>query len=520
MAANGVTEPYILAVDVGTTSLKCQVYNQKAEIVGKCSEKVQKIFPQRGYVEIEPDILWEQFTAIVKSCIEDSKLSPDQITAMGISTNRATFITWNKETGKPYHNFISWNDTRAANYCEGINGSVSLKFLRVGAKMIHTVNRGRRWEAASSFAFSTQHVILRLAWILENVPGLREDVNDGKVLFGCLDTWLVWKLTKGTIHATDLSNISATGLYDLFIGNWNNIHMSYLRIPNHILPEIRDTSDDYGCCEKDIFGAAIPIRGLIADQTAAIFGQCCFDEGDIKVSMGTGTFLSVNTHKPCVPGQGCWPLVAWRIGDDQMCTLECNDSDTCGVIDWGINMGFYKDVIETESIAESVEDSGGVCFVPSFSGLQAPYENNTACCSFMGLTPATTPAHMVRAIMESVAFRVRQLHDVLEERSKVKLKSVLKFDGGVSNNNFILNLISRLLQKDIDRPSNLDMSLLGAAFMAGLSAGVWKTKEELKALRKTQKLITPENQHEEDQEMLEDWGRAVQRSLSWYAIGD
>ncbi|XP_038050070.1 putative glycerol kinase 5 [Patiria miniata] len=510
-------EAYIAAIDIGTTTLRCHIYNEKAEIKGIGVQKTSVHRPSQGMVEILPDVLWEKFTTAVKDAITQAKLEPEQVVAMGISTLRATFITWNRETGEPYHNFICWNDTRAEKLAKTINQSASFWCLRKGSKLVHIFSRMQRFEAGSIFQFMSLYASIKLYWVLLNIPGVKEDALENKVLFGTIETWLVWKLTKGKVHATDLSNIASTSLYDLYNKSWNTIHMRYLGIPLSMMPEIKDTSGDFGECDPEVFGASIPIRAVVGDQQGSSFGQCCFREGEVKVTMGTGTFLVMNTgSKICLPVNGVYPTIGWKIGDEIVYQLECQDTDAGTVIEWGLQMGLYETPAKSVEVANSVEDAGGVCFVPAFYGLQAPINDYHACCSLIGLRPSTTPAHITRASLESIAFRLVQLYNTATKRSGTKVRPGLRFDGGVSNNDFIVQLVSNLLVQKIDRPCNLDMSCLGAAFLAGLGAGVWKSKEELIPLRATQAIFEPEEAIKKYEPICRTWMRAVNRSLNWY----
>ncbi|XP_072180429.1 glycerol kinase 5-like [Diadema setosum] len=507
---------YILSVDVGTTTIRGHVYNEKAELVGESIRKLDFIVPERGYVEIVPDSLWAQFLTVGAEALTNSKVPASKIDALGISVQRATFTTWNKHTMAHYHNFISWNDTRSAQYTDSVNRAYTFRGLKGGAKILKWITGSRRYEAASVFSFTAQLVIMRLCWVLDNIKGIREDLANGDVLFGTIETWLVWKLTEGKVHATDPSNLSATGLYDLFIANWNSIHMNYLGLPRSLLPEIRDTSGDFGICSEEFFGAAIPIRALVGDQQGALFGQCCFDSGDVKLTLGTGAFMVVNTGKmPSVPARGAYPLVAWRIKGEICYAMECNQSDCGTVVEWGAAMGYYRSPAESEELAKSVDSSGGVYFVPAFKGLLAPVNDLCACACLVGLTPKTRPAHVTRAMLESIMFRCKQLYELQKVVSRVKLNPTIRVNGGASQNNFLLQLAANLLKNPIERATNLDMSCLGAAFLAGLAAGVWKDKEELKRLRKTDVTFQPQPITGEDRE-FEMWERALQRGAKWY----
>ncbi|XP_033122204.1 putative glycerol kinase 5 [Anneissia japonica] len=508
---------YVLGVDFGTTTVRCQVFDRHSNIVGSARQKVQLHCPQDHTIELIPDTVWAQFTTVVKQAISDANISVKNVACMGISVQRATITLWDRHTGTHYCNFISWNDTRAEPYANVINQSLSFKGLGTGAKLLHILTRQKRWEAASAFHFQSQHAILRLAWLLNNNQEMKSEAKAGNVLFGTLETWLVWKLTGGKVHATEPSNICATVLYDVFKRDWNNIHINYFGIPHSILPELKDTSDDFGVCEEEIFGGPIPIHACVGDQQAAMFGQCCFDEGDIKVTMGTGTFINLTTGAyPCVPTLGTYPMVGWKIGSEVSYTMEAMDSDSGTVLTWLESAGFISKPEDSQAAATRVKSSNGLCFIPAFSGLQSGINDNTACCCLINITPAIKQEHIVRAALESLAFRVVQIFNTLENKTNIKISDTVKFDGGVSNSDFVLQLVSSLLNKKVDRPDNLDMSCLGAAFLAGLKAGVWKSKEELKAVRKTKNVFKPKADVQNDYKpTFKQWAKAARRSMNW-----
>ncbi|XDV27077.1 hypothetical protein PO909_030670 [Leuciscus waleckii] len=515
-------ETFILSVDVGTTSIRCHVYDKSANIRGSCSSKVSLLYPQPGWVEIDPDELWKGFVTVVKGAVQDSGLQMCQMEGLGISTQRATFMTWDRNTGKPFHNFITWQDMRAAELVSSWNGSCTMKTVHGVMKMLHYLTRQKRFLAASLVVFTTQHVSLRLVWALNNIPQLRQAVEDGSCYFGTIDTWLLYKLTKGLVHATDYSNASATAIFDSYQMCWSGFICKLLSIPLSILPRVQNTSHKFGSCDPSIFGVPIPIMSVMADQQAAMFGECCFDTGDVKITIGTGTFMDINTgNKPHTSIAGLYPLVGWKIGAEVVYLAEGNAAGTGAAIKWAEDLELFSDVKETEAIASSVEDSDGVYFVPSFSGLQAPLNDPKACASFMGLKPSTTKKHLVRAILESIAFRNKQLFDVMLRETRIPITKI-RADGGVCTNDFIMQMTADLLGHKIARPSHFDMSCLGAAYVAGLGTGYWKNQEELKKLLTTDLHFLPRRSKAEGdmggqyRGVLQSWERALQRSMHWY----
>uniref|UniRef100_A0A672LEJ0 Glycerol kinase 5 n=1 Tax=Sinocyclocheilus grahami TaxID=75366 RepID=A0A672LEJ0_SINGR len=496
-------ETFILSVDVGTTSIRCHVYDKSASIRGSCSAKVSLLYPQPGWVEIDPDDLWKDFVTVVKGAVQDAGLQMCQMESLGISTQRATFMTWDRNTGKPFHNFITWQDLRAAELVRSWNWSCTMKTVHGVMKMLHFLTRQKRFLAASLVVFTTQHVSLRLVWALNNIPQLRQAVEDGSCYFGTIDTWLLYKLTKGLVHATDYSNASATAIFDSYQMCWSGFVCSLLSIPLSILPRVQNTSHKFGTCDPSIFGVPIPIMSVMADQQAAMFGECCFDIGDVKITMGTGTFMDINTgNKPHTSVAGLYPLVGWKIGADVVYLAEGNAAGTGAAIKW--------DLLKLHDTTFSL-------YV-----LQAPLNDPKACASFMGLKPSTTKRHLVRAILESIAFRNKQLFEVMLRETRIPITKI-RADGGVCTNNFIMQLTADLLGRKIERPSHFDMSCLGAAFVAGLGTGYWRNQEELKKLLTTDQHFLP-RRSKADWDMgspyrgvLQSWERALQRSMHWYS---
>ncbi|XP_037381749.1 putative glycerol kinase 5 isoform X1 [Talpa occidentalis] len=507
---------FVLGLDVGSSVIRCHVYDRAARICGSSARKVENLYPQAGWVEIDPDVLWVQFVAVIKESVKAAGIEMNQIVGLGISTQRATFITWNKKTGKHFHNFISWQDLRAIDLVKSWNSSLIMKLIHSSSRLLHFFTRSKRFLAASLFTFTTQHVSLRLAWIVQNLTEVRKAIDEENCCFGTVDTWLLHKLTKGSEFATDFSNASTTGLFDPYEMCWSGFVTSLLSIPLTVLPPVKDTSHNFGSVDEDIFGVPIPIVALVADQQSAMFGECCFQTGDVKLTMGTGTFLDINTgNKPQQSVGGFYPLIGWKIGQEVVCLAEGNAGDTGSAIKWAQQLDLFTDAAETEKMAKSLEDSEGVYFVPSFSGLQAPLNDPCACASFMGLKPSTNKYHLVRAILESIAFRNKQLYEVMQKEIHIPVTKI-RADGGVCKNSFIMQMTSDLINENIDRPVHVDMSCLGAASLAGLAVGFWTDKEELKKLRQSEIVFKPQKKWQEYEISMENWVKAVKRSMNWY----
>ncbi|XP_074154544.1 glycerol kinase 5 isoform X1 [Sminthopsis crassicaudata] len=508
---------YVLGLDLGSSVIRCHVYDRATRICGSSSQKVEVIYPQNGWVEIDPEVLWSQFIAVIKEAVQAAGIQMEQIVGLGISTQRATFITWNKKTGNHFHNFISWQDLRATELVKSWNNSLMLKLIQTSSKILHFFTRSKRLLCASLFTFTTQQVGLRLAWILQNLNEVQKAAAEENCCFGTIDTWLLYKLTKGSEYATDFSNASTTGIFDPYQMCWSGMLTSLLSIPITILPPVKDTSHNFGSVDKEIFGASIPVVALVADQQAAMFGECCFQRGDVKLTMGTGTFLDINTGTNLQQTVGgFYPLIGWKIGSEVVCLAEGNAADTGTAIKWAQNLNLFTDADETEKMAKSLTDSEGVCFVPSFSGLQVPQNDPCACASFMGLKSSTNKFHLVRAILESIAFRNKQLYEMMQKEIDIPITRI-RADGGVCQNSFVMQMTSDLINEKIDRPVQIEMSCLGAASLAGLAVGFWTDKEELKKLRESERVFEPQRKWKEYEPSMENWVKAVKRSMNWYS---
>ncbi|XP_032302622.1 putative glycerol kinase 5 isoform X4 [Coturnix japonica] len=468
---------YVVGVDVGSTAVKCHVYDRGAAVRGSSCRKVESLYPRPGWVELDPEVLWSQFVGVVKEAVQAAGIHMKQVAALGISTQRSTFITWHKRTGKPFHNFISWQDLRSAELVNSWNRSLLLKVIHVIFTVLHFFTGNDRYLAPSFLTFSTHQTSMKLSWVFKNIPEADEAAKKNNCCFGTVDTWLLYRLTKGSVFATDYSNASSTGVFEPFTKCWNPTLCSLLSIPMSIYPPVKDTSFNFGSADPEIFGVPIPIMALVADQQSAMFGECCFQPGDVKLTMGTGGFWNVNTGG----------------------SLFASHRD------------LFTSVDETAKMARSIVDSQGVCFVPGF---QVSANNSSLCASFMGLKPTTTRNHLVRAILESVAFRNKQLFDIIVKKVRIPLRTV-RADGGVSNNSFVMQMTSDLINKKIEKPSNTDMSSLGAAFLAGLASGLWTDKEQLKKLRRIEAVFEPQKDVKEYKPAMDTWMQAVKCSLHW-----
>uniref|UniRef100_A0A2K5DJ14 Glycerol kinase 5 n=1 Tax=Aotus nancymaae TaxID=37293 RepID=A0A2K5DJ14_AOTNA len=438
---------FVLGLDVGSSVIRCHVYDRAARVCGSSAQKVESLYPQTGWVEIDPDVLWIQFVTVIKEAVKAAGIQMSQIVGLGISTQRATFITWNKKTGNHFHNFISWQDLRAVELVKSWNNSLIMKVI---------------------FFFCDLDIIVFFLLFL-------------------IDEYILYNII-GLIYVN---------MYILMICFyaqmcWSGIITSLISIPLSLLPPVRDTSHNFGSVDEEIFGVPIPIVALVADQQSAMFGECCFQTGDVKLTMGTGTFLDINTgNSPQQTIGGFYPLIGWKIGQEVVCLAESNAGDTGTAIKWAQQLDLFTDAAETEKMAKSLEDSEGVCFVPSFSGLQVFFFKS------MAITDIFLP-HPNLYIYHSVTLKF--------EAEK------LCSDG----NSFIMQMTSDLINENIDRPADIDMSCLGAASLAGLAVGFWTDKEELKKLRQSEVVFKPQKKCQEYETSMENWAKAVKRSMNWY----
>lgn len=512
---------YVLGADVGTTRIRCFAVDKEGQVLASYVSNLEVLHPQHGHSEIDPEGLWQNFKGVVNNTLVSGELDPSSAACMGITCQRNSFLLWKRSTGEPICNLITWQDCRAAQVCKDWNGSMQFKMVNVGAGVAHFFTRSKRFLAASIISLTTQQVAPRLYWALNNIEGAKDLMNNNDLCFGTIDTWLLWKLTNGKLHATDYSNVCTTVLYDPFQLKYSETLLNLMGFSKAMLPEVRDTGGDFGVIEACHFGASIPITAIISDQTSAMFAQGCWNPGDLKCTMGTGMFLSINTgRRPHASLSGYYPVIGWKIGSELTYLAEANFPSCGSTVDWGVNFGLYSEPSESEAIAESVSDSGGACFVPAFDGIQVPYNDSRACAGVIGLTHNTRKEHMVRAILESLAYTFKQVYDV--GMTEINLSNTrLCVDGGVCRNNFILQLASELLGKPLQRPKDVDMTVYGAVYVAGLASGFWKNREEIRSFWELDYKFepkTPEGSKDREEIMVsyKKWQQAVQRSLDWY----
>nr|XP_022900481.1 putative glycerol kinase 5 isoform X1 [Onthophagus taurus]XP_022900487.1 putative glycerol kinase 5 isoform X1 [Onthophagus taurus] len=528
---------YIATLDVGTTTLRCHIINSNLNVISTATTEVTLIYPQPGFVEINPDELWEAVQRVIKKAIGgnlfnsyyllsylfvclDAGLQPCDISCLAISTQRSTFITWQRNNGKPFHNFITWKDMRSKSLVKSWNNSFTMNVFRKLGYLIYCFTRNRRYLMASELNFSTIQCSCRLLWVLENIPAVAENLRRRNVCFGTLDTWLIYKLSGFRLFVSDVANASSTGLYDPFIMEWSTWPRELFGISLDIYPNVVSTDYDFGNTAYDIFDASIPLKCMTADQQASMFASWYLSQNDIKVTLGTGTFIDLNTKNEAHASVGgIYPLVAWKLENKITYMAEAACNDTGSLIQWLLSIGLINTPEETSSLAQEVENSDGVYFVPAFSGLGPPISDDMAASGFFGVKPTSTKAHLVRATLESIVYRIILSLNVLKSERNESYKKIC-VDGGVSNNDFVCQMLANMSGLEVIRFRTHDLSVIGATLIAGINAGIWNNNENpIKTFNKETTIFEPnikESLRKELHANLDDWLKVVKRFKSWY----
>lgn len=491
---------YILAFDQGTTSSRSIVFDHNANIVSVAQKEFQQIYPRPGWVEHDPMEIWSSQSSTAAEAISRANLSGDDIAAVGVTNQRETTIVWEKDTGKPVYNAIVWQDRRTADYC--------LKLKEEGLEAMVSEKTGLRLDPY--FAGT------KIRWILENVEGAREKAEAGKLLFGTVDSWLVWQLTGGKVHVTDVTNADRTLLYNIEKDDWDDDLLALFSIPRCMLPEIRSCSEVYGHVKQNLYPAGAPIAGIAGDQHAALFGQACFAPGMVKNTYGTGCFLLMNTgEKPVRSKNNLLTTVAWRIGDKTEYALEGSVFIGGAVVQWiRDELQMVRTAPEIDEVAATVPDANGLYIVPAFAGLGAPHWDPYARGVAVGITRGTNRAHFCRAALESIAFQSADLITAMEKDSGLSLKE-LRVDGGACKSKPMMQFQSDLLNARVVRPKCIETTAMGAAYLAGLAVGFWDSKEEISKHWEKDAIFDPNRAETEMKELRKGWDKALERSKNW-----
>ena len=491
---------YILSLDQGTTSSRAIVFDKKGQIVSVAQKDFKQHFPKSGWVEHDPQEIWTSQSAVMIESLANEDIKANQIAGIGITNQRETTIVWDRKTGKALYNAIVWQDRRTSAYCDELKEAGK-------AEMI---------ASKTGLILDAYFSATKIKWILDNVEGARKRAEKGELAFGTIDTWLVWKLTGGKNHITDISNASRTMVFNIHEKQWDKELLKLFDIPESMLPEVKSSSEVYCETSGDILSVKIPIAGIAGDQQAALFGQLCTQSGMAKTTYGTGCFLVMNTgEKPVKSENRLLTTVAWEINGKVNYALEGSVFIGGAAIQWlrdGIE--FFGHAQESEKLAISLEDNDGVYFVPALSGLGAPHWDQDARGAFFGITRGTTIAHMTRAALEAIAYQVNDVLKAMEKDSGEPTKE-LRVDGGATANNFLMQFQADILNCKITRPKIIETTAIGAAFLAGLAVGFWKDEEELKSLWEADKSFDPKMDEEKVEKYLHFWHKAVERSKNW-----
>ena len=491
---------YVIALDQGTTSSRCILFNKEGSIASVAQKEFTQIFPKPGWVEHDPMEIWATQLGVAQEAMAKIGATAQDICGIGITNQRETTVVWNKHTGVPVYNAIVWQCRRTAGMCDELKDAGFDKVVRAKTGLI-----------LDAYFSGT-----KVKWILDNVPGAREDAEKGNLIFGTIDTWLIWKLTKGTVHVTDYTNASRTMLYNIHELKWDDELLSTLDIPKSMLAEVKPSSCVYGYTDSSIFGSPIAIAGAAGDQQAALFGQACYQAGEAKNTYGTGCFLLMNTGEKAVDSHnGLLTTIAYGIDGKVNYALEGSVFVAGAAIQWlRDELRMIKSSPESEEYATAVEDTGGVYMVPAFVGLGAPYWDPYARGTIVGLTRGTKKEHFIRAAIESLAYQTNDVLKAMQEDSGITLKA-LKVDGGACANDFLMQFQSDILDVQVDRPEVIETTALGAAYLAGLAVGYWKDQEEISKNWALSKSFESTMGEEKRTELLKGWHKAVGRSRDW-----
>ena len=491
---------YIMALDQGTTSSRCILFEKNGSIASMVQREFAQIFPKEGWVEHDPMTIWSTQIAVATEALLRIGGSWSEVYGIGITNQRETTVVWDRKTGTPIYNAIVWQCRRTADFCQKLSNDGKEEMIKEKTGLL----------------IDPYFSATKLHWILENVAGAREKAERGELCFGTIDSWLIYNLTGGKVHATDYSNAARTMLFNIHTLKWDEELLELFNIPCSMLPEVKPSSGLFGYTDAGVLGAELPIAGVAGDQQSALFGQCCFDAGEMKNTYGTGAFLLMNTgDKPYMTTNGLVTTIAWGIGDKVTYALE-GSVFTCGAaIQWlRDGLRIIESAADSEYYASKVKDSGGVLIVPAFQGLGAPWWDPYARGVIIGITRATTKYHLIRATLESLAYQVVDVVDLMQRSTDIKVKK-LKVDGGASANNLMLDFQSNILGVTLERPECIETTALGAAYLCGLALGVYKSIEEIKANNGIEKTVTPTESDEWRESHVKTWRRAVERSLGW-----
>lgn len=487
-------DKYIMALDLGTTSCRCIIFDKNGRICSAAQKEFTQYFPQPGWVEHDAEEIWATQTGLMYEAMSKIDITINEIAGIGITNQRETTVLWDKETGRPVHKAIVWQCRRTAGYCD------ELKKLGMG----------EFFRSKTGLVLDAYFSATKLRWLLDNVTGARERAEKGELLFGTVDSWIIWKLTGGKVHVTDYSNASRTMLFNIHTLKWDEEILRVLKIPQQILPEVKPSSHVYGYTDSKLFGREVPIAGAGGDQQCALFGQTCFERGEVKNTYGTGGFMLMNTGTaPVNSHNGLVTTIAWGVDDKVEYALEGSIFVAGAAVQWlRDELGLIRDAAESEVLAKSVPDANGCYVVPAFVGLGAPYWDQYARGAIVGLTRGVNRNHIVRATLESIAYQVNDVLMAMQEDSGMPITS-LRVDGGACDNDFLMQFQADILNTSVVRPYCIETTAMGAAYLAGLAVGYWRSKEEILANHVIAAEFKPQMGQAKRESLLQGWHNAV-----------
>ena len=493
-------EQFILSLDQGTTSSRSLVFDKKGNIKGVAQKEFTQIFPQPGWVEHNAEEIWGTQFGTMAEAVAKAGITINQVAAIGITNQREATVVWERSTGKPVYNAIVWQDRRTSAYCDELKAAGHSKKIQEKTGLI-----------IDAYFSGT-----KVKWILDNVAGAREKAEKGELAFGTIDSWLVWKLSNGKLHITDVSNASRTMLFNIHTGNWDDELLKLLNVPKSLLPSVKQSSEVYGKTENIFHNVQVPIAGIAGDQQSALFGQLCTQPGMVKNTYGTGCFMLMNTGEKAITSKNnLLTTIAWKINGKTEYALEGSVFIAGAVVQWlRDGLKIIRSSSEVEALAMQVQSTDGVYIVPAFAGLGAPYWNQDARGTIFGLTRGSSDAHIARAALESIAYQVHDVLKAMEADAGIEIKE-LRVDGGATVNNHLMQFQSDMLGSKVVRPKVTETTALGAAYLAGLAIGYWKNIDDIQSQWQVDKIFSPAIAADKKKELIKGWQRAVTASVAW-----
>lgn len=491
---------YILSFDQGTTSSRAIVFDKKGNIVSVAQKEFRQIFPQPGWVEHDANEIWSTQLGVATEAILKANITPQDVAAIGITNQRETTVVWDRQTSQPVYNAIVWQDRRTSDYCDQLKVDGTAEKIKEKTGLV-----------TDAYFSGT-----KIKWILDNVEGARDKAEKGELCFGTIDAWLLWKLTNGKVHATDVSNASRTMIYNIHTLQWDDELLQIMNIPKSILPEVRSSSEVYGHTQQILTSAEIPVAGIAGDQQSALFGQMCTQPGMVKNTYGTGCFMLMNTgDKPIESKNNLLTTIAWSVNGKVQYALEGSVFIAGAVVQWlrdGLKL--IQKSGDVEELSKREDDNGGVFMVPAFTGLGAPYWNQHARGIIVGLTRGSSNSHIAKAAVESIAYQTMDVLKAMEADADIKIKEV-RVDGGATVNNYLMQFQADILNTTVIRPSITETTALGAAYLAGLAVGFWNNIEEVQGYWQKEKVFEPSMNEEKRKQLQKQWGKAIKAAQAW-----